>query len=421
MTQHESKTQQGPRCWVGLDWGNVGHAVSVVDDARHLLGQFKIGGSLAELEQLAERLRGFGEVAGIAIEATCHPIVTHLFSAGFPIYPVNPKVSKSWRECNSVAGAKNDERDGLVLAMELAMRHASLRRLEQDSTTAELAGLCAKLRELVSQRTALVQRLEATLGQYFRGGLNFFSEWTSPAAWRFIKRFPNPESLARTRKDTLIRFLKANRIGLRPIWLERIEARHEVTRWPKPANSAALEVMALAIVAQLQALQPYIDKLDKLVAQAARNLPQTRLLRSLPGAGARLAPALAAITAVQAAEPDALEGIRCVSGVAPVEITSGNRRRVRVRRRCNKYWRNVMHLFANSSKNYCAWAKAFYDMHRAQGDRHATALRKLADKWLKIIKRMLLTSQPYDDARYLESLKRHRSPLYFKLCGKTCA
>ena len=59
-------------------------------------------------------------------------------------------------------------------------------------------------------------------------------------------------------------------------------------------------------------------------------------------------------------------------------------------------------------------------MHRAQGDRHATALRKLADKWLKIIKRMLQTGQPYDDKRYMEALRKHGSPVYLRLCGKTC-
>ena len=346
-------------------------------------------------------------------------MVCYLSAAGFPIYPINPKLSKNWRECNSVAGIKNDERDGLVLAVELAARHASLRLLEQDASTVELAGLCAKLRDLVDERTSLVQRLEAALGQYYRGGLDFFSDWTSPTAWRFIKRFPRPEVLAQAGKNTLIRFLKANRIGLKPIWLERIDARGDAVRWPKPAQSVALEAMALATIAQLQALQPHIDKLDRLIVQAARDLPHARLLRSLPGAGERLAPALAAITTVQAAEPETLEGIRCISGVAPVEITSGKRRRVRIRRRCNKHWRNVMHLFAKSSTAYCTWAKAFYDLHRNQGDHHGTALRKLADKWLKIIRAMLETGQTYDDKRYVEALRKHGSPVYLRLGGKT--
>ena len=79
-----------------------------------------------------------------------------------------------------------------------------------------------------------------------------------------------------------------------------------------------------------------------------------------------------------------------------------------------------MHLFARCSTVSCAWAKAFYDMHREQGDSHATALRKLADKWLKIINRMLDTGEPYDDARYVESLRKHGSPVYSRLCGKAC-
>jgi len=421
MNENRTKRQQEQRCWVGLDWGGEGHAVAVVNNAREIVEKFKTGTSLAELEQLAKRLHASGTVAGIAIEATCNPVVDCLFSAGFTIYPINPKLSKNWRECNSVAGVKNDERDGLVLAVELAVRHASLRPLKQDDPlVAELAGLCEKVRDLVDQRTALVQRLKATLGQYYPGVLGFFSDWTSPAAWRFVKRFPRPETLAQARKHTLIAFLKANRIGLKPLWLERIEARGEVARWPRPADSVALEVMVLATIAQLQALQPHIDKCDRLIAQRARDLPRAHLLRSLPGAGQRLAPALAAITAVTAAQAQGVEGVRCMSGVAPVEDTSGKRRRVRVRRRCNKHWRNVMHLFAHCSTASCAWAKAFYDMHREQGDRHAGALRKLADKWLKIINRMLETGQPYDDQRYVEALRKNGSPVYLRLCEKTC-
>jgi len=421
MNEDTTRTQQEQRCWVGLDWGGEEHAVSVVNNAREVVGKFKTGTSLAELEQLAKRLRGFGAVAGIAIEATRNPVVNSLFSAGFTIYPINPKLSKNWRDCNSVAGVKNDERDGLVLAMELAGRHASLRTLKRDDpSAAELAGLCEKVRDLIDERTALVQRLKATLGQYYPGIRGFFSDWTSPVAWRFVKRFPRPEKLARARKQTLIAFLKTNRVGLKPIWFKRIDARGEVARWPRPADSAALEVMALATVAQLQALQPHIDKCDRLIAQCARDLPHIHLLDSLPGAGKRLAPALAAITAAAAVEPERFEGIRCMSGVAPVEDQSGKRRRVRVRRRCNKHWRNIMHLFAQCSTVSCAWAKAFYDMRREQGDRHASALRKLADKWLKIIFRMLKTGEPYDDARYVKALCNNRSPVYRKLCERTC-
>lgn len=417
MNKNGTRKQKSGRCWVGLDWGQEEHAVSIVNDERMLLEQFKVGATLANMKSLATRLHGVGSVAGIAIEATCNPVVGFLRNGGFAVYPVNPKMSKNWRASISVAASKSDERDGYVLAVELARRHEALRVLkDNEPAAAELAGLCEKVRDLVEQRTALLQRLKATLRQYYPGILSFFSDWSSPVAWRFINRFPRPRALAHARKDTLIAFLKANRIGLRPLWLERIDACCEVAQWPTPANSLALEVMAIATVKQLQALQPYIDKCDKLIAERTREFPNAPLLRSLPGAGQRLAPALTAITAIMVNEEGGLQALRCKSGIGPVENKSGKRCGVHIRRRCNKHWRNIMHLFANSSTTWCAWAKAFYDLRREHGDRHATALRKLADKWLKIIRRMLATGETYNDKRYVESLRRNGSPVYRKLC-----
>lgn len=172
MNEDRTSTQQETRYWVGLDWGGEGHAVSVVNDGREARETFRIGTSLSALEELAKRLHAFGPVAGIAIEATCNPVVHFLLSMGFTIYPINPKMSKNWRECDSVAGVKNDERDGLVLAVELARRHESLRPLKRgDLRAVELAGLCEKVRELIDERTALIQRLKAVLGQYYPGAL----------------------------------------------------------------------------------------------------------------------------------------------------------------------------------------------------------------------------------------------------------
>jgi len=421
MNENRTKKQEQGRCWVGIDWGGQGHSVCVVNDKRGIVSRFKTGASLTELERLVERLRGFGEIGGIAIESTRDPVVIYLSRAGYTVYLINPKISKQWRACNCVADVKSDERDGLVLAVELARRHETLHPFKEGNPlAAELRGLCEKERELIEQRTALLQRLKALLGQYYRGVLDFFSDWSSPVAWRFIKRFPRPDALARAKKETLIAFLKANRIGLKPIWLERIEARGEMTRWPKPGNSISLELTVMAITAELQALQPTIDKFDKLIAECAEKLPHTHLMQSLPGAGKRLAPALAAITADVACGQRDIQGLRCMTGVAPVEEQSGKRRRVHIRSRCNKHQRNIMHMFANCSLLYCAWAKAFYDMHKEQGDRHATALRKLADKWLKIIMRMLQTGEPYDDDHYVQALRKSRSPIYSRLCGNTC-
>jgi len=421
MNKKRTKKQEAGPLWVGVDWGDSEHAVSVVDEERTLLMQFRSGTRLGDLRELARVLHGLGTVAGIAVEATRNPVVQFLFEAGFTLYPVNPKLSKNWREGNSVAGVKSDVRDGLVLALELARRHESLRAFEaSQAAAAELAGLCERRHMLVDDRTRLVQRLKALLKQYHPGILEFFADWTSPAAWRFLRRFPRPDVLARARKDTLIRFLRANRIGLRPVWLERIERRDQAAQWPRPADSLSLEMAALATVAQLLALESYIVQVERLIKECSAKMPQASLVRSLPGAGDRLAPALLAMMAELEQEVDRHAALRCLSGVAPVENQTGKRRHAQMRRRCNKHWRDVLHLFAQCSTRSSRWAKAYYELRSAAGDNYATALRKLADKWLDILDSMLTHNEHYDEDRHIQALRKKGSPVYAKLCADSC-
>jgi transposase len=403
--------------WVGVDWGTCQHAVTVVDDKRAIVCQFKTGTSLQELKSLAQRLHSLGDVTGVAIESNNTPVVHALVEQDFTIFPINPKLSKNWREGFSVAGSKNDERDGLVLAVELARRHESLRTLKElDSKVAEMAGLCEALRGFIAQRTACVQRLKAALAAYFPAGLELFRDWTSPVAWRFIKKFPTAEKFARAHKKTIIAFLRANHVGLRPNVLKCIEERTEATAWPKPPNARALQLTAELCVAQLLTLQSHIDHCDRLIAERREQLPHTELVGSLPGAGERLTPPLTAMVAEMADEPDPHQALRCLSGAAPIQYQSGKRCQTKIRRRCNKHWRNVLHMFAMCSMAHCNWARAFYELRRASGDRHATALRKLADKWLKILVSMIRKQEPYDEAKYLARLKKNNSPVYAKLC-----
>lgn len=418
MKTNKTRRQETNRKWAALDWGVSEHAVAIVSEDREVLDEFKVPSTPSGFAELESRLQAAAPVAGIAIESTRNPVLRYLEEKSYTIYPVNPKLSKSWRDSNSVGGAKSDERHSRVLALELARRHESLRPLKPSSEkVAQLAGLCESLRAHIDQRTAHLQRLKAVLRQYYGGVLSFYSDWSSPAAWRFLNKFPCPEKLARARESTLLAFLKANRIGLKPVWLERIQTRRNVLDWPRPANSISLELTMLATVAQLQALQPFIDKFDKLIKEKTEEQAQAELIESLPGAGVRLAPALTAMVLSLEGEADRSEALRCLSGTAPIEVQSGKHRRVSIRRRCNKHWRDILHLFARCSTISCPWAKAYYDLRREQGDRHATALRKLADKWLKIINSMLVNNEHYDDQKYLAALRKSGSPVYERLCG----
>jgi hypothetical protein len=67
--------------------------------------------------------------------------------------------------------------------------------------------------------------------------------------------------------------------------------------------------------------------------------------------------------------------------------------------------------YSGQSILHCAWAKAFYRMQRKKGKGHWAAVRALAYKWVRIIFACWKNKVVYDDARYMQSLRKSKSPL----------
>lgn len=399
--------------WVGVDWGDTSHAVAVVDGDRRKKQCFEVPHSVPGMEALSKKLAKFHPIRGIAIESSRNLVITHLLEAGYTLYLVNPKLSAAWRENDSVAGCKSDKRDGLVLARELSMRWERLEAVRPESPELrELAMLCKDEQRLIGERTGHVQRLVSALKDYFPGALAFFEDWTSPTAWAWLKRFPTPEKLAKASEDQLYKFLREHRVGISPVWQERVANRASAAEWVvDPAIRATSELKATTEIEQLQSIKKYLDIYRKHIEARSKLQQDYALFESLPGAGKKLAPRLLSIFGADRDRHETVEAIRLLSGVAPVMKQSGNRNKAKIRRACRKPWRNTLHLFATLSKNHCPWAKAFYDYRKARGDGHAQALRKLADKWLKIIHRMWRDRRPYNEEQYMESLYKRNSPL----------
>ncbi len=399
--------------WAGIDWGDTEHACTIVDGERRIKARFRIPHTSQGLMELTARFHGFSGLRGVAVESHRGPLMVHLLQHGVSVYPINPKLSKAWRQNDTVAECKSDDRDGRVLAQELCVRHEALQVfLPEDAETRKLALLCEAEQSLVQERTRHVQALKSTLKQYFPAALDFFSEWTVPTAWAWVKRFPTPEALANARTNTLYKFLRSHRVGISPMWQERIENRTKALEWPRdPEVSEAYVLRVRQLVACLQVLEGEIARYNKRIDELFASREGAEIFRSLPGAGPKLAPRLAAIFGSRKDRYDSADALRQLTGTAPVTKASGRTVHVKFRRACRKPWRNTLHLFAKSSKKYCPWARAFYDYRRQRGDSHALALRKLADKWLKIIFRMWKEGRPYDDRRYLLNLVKKRSPI----------
>ena len=92
-------------------------------------------------------------------------------------------------------------------------------------------------------------------------------------------------------------------------------------------------------------------------------------------------------------------------------VQSGQSRVVRKRSACPKFVRQTFHEFAEHSRRWSRWARAYYEHKRSGGMKHQAAVRSLAFKWIRIIYRMWKTREPYSESLYHQALTKAGSPI----------
>src|SRR5512132_971742 len=121
-TIHPAREDQPlPYEWfVGIAWGAQQQQVSVLDRDRRRVGARVVDHDGASLARLADWLwtvaAGQPQRVAVAIEVPRGAIVEGLVERGFHVFAINPKQLDRFRDRHSVAGAKDDRRDALVLA-----------------------------------------------------------------------------------------------------------------------------------------------------------------------------------------------------------------------------------------------------------------------------------------------------------------
>ena len=135
----------------------------------------------------------------------------------------------------------------------------------------------------------------------------------------------------------------------------------------------------------------------------------------LPGSGSIYAARLLAALGTQRDRFASADDVACLSGIAPVIERSGQSTWIRWRYFCPKFLRQSFHEYADESIKHSAWAKAYYTAQRAKGKSRQAAVRALAFKWMRIIWKCWQTRTPYNEAAYLENLRKRNSPLLASL------
>ena len=136
--------------------------------------------------------------------------------------------------------------------------------------------------------------------------------------------------------------------------------------------------------------------------------PDQAIFDSLPGAGDLLAPKLLVMLGDHRERYPTPQTIRALAGTCPVTIESGQKRRVRFRRACNRDYRQTAQQFAKASVREAEWAAAYLSLCLARGHSKSHAYRCLANRWLGIIWKLWQSRELYDETYHLQQIRRHR-------------
>jgi transposase len=402
--------------FVGIDWADRKHDVCLLQAGSSERESSVLPHRPEAIAQWAEGLRQrFGDrPIAVCLELAKGPLVYALQRYAFLVlFPVNPTTLAKYRQTFRVSGAKDDPSDA-QLALDLLLTHPErLARLNPESAPMRiLQRLVEQRRMLVDDVRRLTNRITAALKQYFPQAVEWFEDKNTLVFCDFLTRWPTLKHAQRARKARLSAFFREHNVRYPHIVERRVQA--ILTATALTSDRAVIEpnrLLVETLVQQLRVLLQAVARFDREIAELAPTLPDYALFTSFPGAAAVFAPRLLAAFGEQRSRYDGADEVQKYSGIAPVTETSGNKRWVHWRLRCPKFLRQTFVEFAGLSIPHCYWAKAYYDQQRSKGSSHQAALRSLAFKWIRIIYRCWQNRTPYNEATYLNALKRRGSPL----------
>ena len=419
--------------YVGIDGGGATHQVCVLDAAGRAAGERAVAHAGADLATLAAWLH---ELAGpslarvaVGVESRHAGPVALCLEHGAAVFAINPKQLERFRERASAAGAKDDRRDAYTAASALRTDRGAFHRVRlEDARLVAIRELSRMGDELREEAARLSNQLRAQLERYFPQLLPLVPGADEPWLWALLTEAPTPAAAARLSERRLARFLREHRIRrisgaeLRavlqapalPVVPGTVEAVSEhvtllvprlelVTRQARACAGRLAAV--LTAVAGPDDTEPPAAATPNVAAPPGAAAAGTLgtvvcLLRSLPGVGVGVTGVLLAEAAGALLAGD-YHALRTHGGAAPVTKQSGKQRLVVMRYACNHRLRTALFHWARVSLQHDPAAHQYYATLRSRGHSHARALRSVADRWLRILTRMVTTGTRYDASRFL--------------------
>jgi len=403
-----------PLFFVGVDWGSQSHCVCVIDRDNRVVGErsFKHSGEgLLNMGEWIIKVAGSaaGEVAA-GIEVTRGPVVESLMACGFSVHSINPKQLDRFRDRFSLAGAKDDRRDAMVLASALRTDRRHFRSLEpQCDDTRTLRTLSRRREELVTERTRHINRMGEQLWVYYPQFRELVGNDTiRPWIIELWQLAPTPDAARRIRVSSVQKILERHKI--RRVSAEEalgILRSKKINISPSAASDCVWRIQSIVehfdlVSRQIRETEVLIkEMLDAIISrQRAENAGTARpsdleILLSMPGVGPVTAATLVGECYDLIRRCD-YRALRCVTGTAPVTKQSGKSKYVMRRRTSSCRLQAAICHWARVAVLHDSVSKAQYRSLRARGLRHSRSLRSVGDRLLRIACVLLKKGELFD-------------------------
>lgn len=407
---------------IGIDWSDRKHDICLFDLTTQEIEFSQIAHSPEAIEAWVHLLsqRFPGQTLAICTEQKRGPLVYALHKyEQLTLYPVNPQTVASYRKAFKPSRSKDDPSDAFIM-MDLLRRHRDkLSPWSPDSTSMrQLQSLVEMRRKLVQDRVRCTNQLIGALKNFYPQAVELFADKSTLIFCDFVTQYPNLETAQAATEEELCSFFKQHNSMYPKINQARIQLIQEaIPLTQEQGVILPFQMMAQAIATQLRVLLGHIQVFENAIAELFAAHEDAFIFESLPGAGPNLAPRLLAAFGEQRSRYGSAQELSQFVGVAPVTEASGKKKWVHWRWFCPKFLRQSFVEWADYSRQYSFWAKAFYAQQKSQGKSHQVIMRALAFKWIRILYRCWQDRKPYDEAKYLLALQKKGSPLVAHLAG----
>jgi len=407
---------------IGIDWSDQKHDICLVETETGSHELSVIPHTPEALNEWARHLRARfgGEPVAVCLEQSRGSLIYALMKYDFLVlYPVNPQTLSRFREAFTPSRAKSDPSDAEFL-VELLIHHRE--RLKawtpDDEKTRTLQLLVEHRRRLIGDQTRISNRLTALLKGYFPQVLAWFPNIRTTMVCEFLLRWSSLDALKGVRRQTLEKFFREHNSLRKETVEKRIGAITSAV--PLTTDKAVIKssvVMVRALASKMQTTLAAVKEFDREIEELCQEHDDFALFASLPGAGEVYASRLLTAMGSNRERWQSADELLCFSGIAPVMERSGKSSWTRWRYFCPKFIRQAFVEYAGESVRHSEWAQAFYMSQKAKGKSHQAAVRALAYKWIRIIWKCWQTREKYDEARYVECLRKRGSKLVPESAG----